>query len=70
MSNCWQEDPDDRPTFEGLRGELKRMENQHKVNSLESKQQTKKNSGGASSRNKIYTHVQPTFELLRASSSK
>ena len=34
MSNCWKEDPDDRPTFESLRGELKRMENQHKVNSL------------------------------------
>ena len=66
MSNCWKEDPDDRPTFEGLSGELKRMENQHKVNSLKSKQQTKKlkNRDGASSRSKIYTHVQPTFELL------
>ena len=32
MLNCWQEDADDRPTFEGLRRELKRMENQHKVN--------------------------------------
>ena len=33
MLNCWQEDADDRPTFEDLRRELKRMENQHKVNS-------------------------------------
>ena len=32
MLNCWQEDPDNRPTFENLRRELKQMENQHKVN--------------------------------------
>ena len=31
MRNCWQEEPDDRPSFEQLRHELKRMENQHKV---------------------------------------
>ncbi|XP_015771103.1 PREDICTED: hemicentin-1-like isoform X6 [Acropora digitifera] len=30
MRNCWQEQPDDRPSFEQLRHELKRMENQHK----------------------------------------
>ncbi|XP_067057024.1 fibroblast growth factor receptor 3-like isoform X1 [Acropora muricata] len=30
MLNCWQEDPDDRPSFEQLRHELKLMEKQHK----------------------------------------
>ncbi|XP_044170108.1 fibroblast growth factor receptor 3-like isoform X1 [Acropora millepora] len=30
MRNCWQEEPDDRPSFEQLRRELKRMANQHK----------------------------------------
>ncbi|XP_067026451.1 uncharacterized protein [Acropora muricata] len=30
MRNCWQEEPDDRPSFEQLRHELKRMENRHK----------------------------------------
>ncbi|KAL9958180.1 hypothetical protein ACROYT_G035157 [Oculina patagonica] len=29
MLDCWREDPDDRPTFENLRDELKEMENQH-----------------------------------------
>jgi len=29
MQDCWREDPDDRPTFENLRDELKEMENQH-----------------------------------------
>ncbi|XP_078379874.1 fibroblast growth factor receptor 1-like isoform X2 [Oculina patagonica] len=29
MQDCWQENPDDRPTFEYLRDELKEMENQH-----------------------------------------
>lgn len=29
MQDCWQEDPNDRPTFENLRDELKEMENQH-----------------------------------------
>ena len=31
MLNCWKEEPDDRPSFDQLRHELKRMENQHKV---------------------------------------
>ena len=31
MRDCWREDPDDRPTFENLRDELKEMENQHQV---------------------------------------
>ena len=31
MRNCWQEQPDDRPSFEQLRHELKQMANQHKV---------------------------------------
>ena len=31
MQDCWQENPDDRPTFEILRDELKEMENQHQV---------------------------------------
>ena len=31
MTNCWQENPDGRPTFTELRNELKEMENQHKV---------------------------------------
>ncbi|XP_044180198.1 fibroblast growth factor receptor 3-like [Acropora millepora] len=30
MRNCWQEEPEDRPSFEQLRHELKLMENQHK----------------------------------------
>ena len=33
MKKCWQEDPDERPTFTELRNELKEMENQHKVSS-------------------------------------
>ena len=41
MLNCWQEDADDRPTFDSLRRELKRMENQHKVNSHKPKQTNK-----------------------------
>ena len=31
MQDCWREDPDDRPTFENLRDELKEMESQHQV---------------------------------------
>ena len=31
MRDCWQEHPDDRPTFENLRDGLKEMENQHQV---------------------------------------
>lgn len=42
MLNCWQEDPDNRPTFENLRRELKQMENQHKVN--ETQKQTKEHT--------------------------
>ncbi|XP_015760644.1 PREDICTED: hemicentin-1-like isoform X4 [Acropora digitifera] len=30
MRNCWLEEPDDRPSFEQLRDELKLMANQHK----------------------------------------
>jgi len=33
MTKCWQENPDERPTFTELRIELKEMENQHKVSS-------------------------------------
>jgi len=29
MQDCWREDPDDRPTFENLRDNLKELENQH-----------------------------------------
>ena len=31
MTKCWEENPDERPTFTELRNELKEMENQHKV---------------------------------------
>ena len=31
MTNCWNDDPNLRPSFEKLREELKEMENQHKV---------------------------------------
>ena len=31
MQDCWRENPDDRPTFENLRDELKEMESQHQV---------------------------------------
>ena len=31
MLSCWQENPDNRPAFELLGRELKKMENQHKV---------------------------------------
>jgi len=34
MTKCWQENPEERPTFAELRNELKEMENQHKVSSL------------------------------------
>ena len=49
MQDCWQENPDDRPTFEILREELKEMENQHQVNYKHQKQvitlrELKKNS--------------------------
>ena len=30
MMKCWQENPDERPTFTELRNKLKEMENQHK----------------------------------------
>jgi len=30
MTKCWQENPDERPTFTELRNELNEMENQHK----------------------------------------
>jgi len=33
MTKCWQENPDERPTFTELRNELKEMENQRKVSS-------------------------------------
>ena len=31
MTNCWQNDPDARPTFTDLRNQLKDMETLHKV---------------------------------------
>ena len=31
MLNCWQSEPEDRPSFGDLTQQLKRMENQHKV---------------------------------------
>ena len=31
MMNCWQSEPEDRPSFSDLTQQLKRMENQHKV---------------------------------------
>ena len=31
MTNCWQNDPDARPTFNDLRDQLKDMETMHKV---------------------------------------
>ena len=37
MMNCWQSEPESRPSFSDLTQQLKRMENQHKVR-LSSKQ--------------------------------
>ena len=37
MMNCWQSEPETRPSFSDLTQQLKRMENQHKVR-LSSKQ--------------------------------
>ena len=34
MLNCWQEDPEIRPTFQNLTADLKKMEKEHKVNNL------------------------------------
>ena len=31
MMNCWQSEPEARPSFSDLTQQLKRMENQHKV---------------------------------------
>ena len=31
VTNCWDDDPNLRPSFEKLREELKEMEDQHKV---------------------------------------
>ena len=31
VANCWDDDPNLRPSFEKLREELKEIENQHKV---------------------------------------
>ena len=31
MMNCWQSEPETRPSFADLTQQLKRMENQHKV---------------------------------------
>jgi len=33
MTKCWQENPEERPTFAELRNKLKEMANQHKVSS-------------------------------------
>jgi len=32
MIKCWEENPNDRPTFEKLRKTMKDMERNHKVN--------------------------------------
>ena len=37
MQDCWRENPDDRPTFEKLRKDLKEMENQNQVEEKQTK---------------------------------
>ena len=38
MMNCWQSEPERRPSFAHLMQNLKRMENQHKVRTVEATQ--------------------------------
>ena len=42
MLHCWKENPNDRPTFEGLRQELQGLGNQHRVNSRNTRQTNQK----------------------------
>ena len=36
MLKCWEENPDDRPTFAKLKATMKDMEMNHRVNSVKS----------------------------------
>ena len=74
MMNCWQTEPEARPSFSDLTQQLKRLENQHKVR-LSSKQFkkecfvfiTKKKTGPtrfpSSSREIILIHIKLVLHL-------